>query len=240
MKASHPLRLIPLLSGIMSLSTVMPLSAQDFDADSIYYTPISRSVPATVDRNVGVFRDTTQGGRIVAYYFDIGMGMLTGCADCTNGREFTISMATTHGITVGRKTRIGAGVGVDTYLGWKAVPLFGSVSYDLAGTKNTHAIFVQGQYGWGYTWRDSLPYELAPNEVKGGIMFAALMGYRVKYHDLRIAISTGFKQQTAVSVYEMDTWIPNERGEMIKGTPTRTTVETTLGRAALNLTFMWR
>ena len=233
-------RTLPLLLCILLAPISIILNAQNFEGDSIYYTPISRLAPATVERNVSIFRDTTQGGKRLEYYFDLGMGMLTGCSDCPNGREFTITMATTHGIIWGRKTRIGGGVGVDTYLGWKAVPLFGSVSYDLAGTKNTHAIFVQGQYGWAFTWRDTLPFELTPTDQKGGVMLAALIGYRVKYHDLRIAISTGFKQQTAASVYETDTWIMNEAGEMVKGTPNRTTVETTMGRASLNLTFMWR
>ena len=239
MKASRTLRLVFVIFGI-SLSFHASLIAQNFDGDSIYYTPIAPPAPATVERKVSIFRDTSQRVQRVAYYFDIGMGMLTGCADCVNGRELTITMATTHGITWGRKTRIGGGIGIDTYLGWKAVPLFGSVSYDLVGTKNTHAVFVQGQYGWGFTWRDTLPYELAPTEVKGGAMFAALIGYRVKYHDLRIAMSTGYKQQTAFTVYETDTWLPNEKGEMVKGAPNRTTIETTLGRACLTLTFMWR
>ncbi|HTF21574.1 MAG TPA: hypothetical protein VK658_26025 [Chryseolinea sp.] len=239
MRTSRTLRLL-FLASMVSLSLCSTAVAQSFDSDSIYYTPLGRPVKATVDGNVGIFRDTTQSGKCIAYYFDISMGMLTGCADCPNGREFTISMATTHGITWGRKTRIGGGVGVDTYLGWRAVPLFGSVSYDLAGTKNTHAVFVQAQYGWGFTWRETLPYEMAPADVKGGVMFAALIGYRVRYHDLRIGITTGFKQQSAWTHYETDTWLPNETGEMVKGTPNRTTVETTLGRAVLNLTFSWR
>lgn len=231
---------LPLLLFFYLVSVSITLHAQNFEGDSIYYTPIDRSAPATVERNVRIFRDTTQGGRRIGYYFDLGMGMLTGCAECANGREFTITMATTHGITWGRKTRIGGGVGFDTYVGWKTVPLFGSVSYDLVGTKNTHAIFLQGQYGWGFTWRDTLPYEVPPADQKGGIMLAALIGYRIKYHDLRIAISTGFKQQRASSIYETDTWIPTEKGDMIKGTPNRTTVETTMGRATMNLIFMWR
>lgn len=238
MKLFRPLHLLLPFSVLFLISG--SVRAQDFDADSIYYTPLARpTTPApTVERNVKVFRDTTKSGKFAGYYFDLGMGMLTGCKDCMTGTEFTFSAATTHGVTLGKKTRVGIGAGFDNYVGWKALPLFGSVSYDLAGTKNTHAIFVQTQYGYGWVWRQLQPFEQA--EQKGGPVFAALMGYRVRYHDLRISLSAGFKQQLATTAFLFDTWHPNEKGEMVKGTPNRTTVETKLGRAVFTLAFSWR
>lgn len=240
-KFPAPLLSIAVLLAI-NVTFIFTASGQnpDFDSDSIYYTPIARTPPATVERNVSVFRDTTRKNDLVGYYFDVGMGMQVGCRDCATGTEFTFATSTTHGITLGRKTRVGLGVGLNTYVGWRTLPMFGSVSYDLAGTKNTHALFVQGHYGWSFAWRETLPYEVPPKEVQGGVMWAALVGYRVRYHNLRISISTGFRQQIVSSMFETETWIPSETGMMARGTPSRTTVQTTMGRGVLNLAFSWK
>ena len=235
MKPSLPLLLIlaPLLSSTVSI-------AQTYDSDSIYYTPLQRKAPATVERNVRVFRDTTMGGKLVEYYFDMNIGMLAGCRDCGTGTEFTFSTATTHGVTLGRKTRLGAGVGFDTYVGWKTLPLFGAVSYDIAGTKNTHAIFVEFQYGYGFAWYTVPANQQHPTDVNGGQVFAILAGYRVRYHNLRVAISAGFKQQSSTTIYETDNWVVNEKGGVVRGTPNITTVKMDMGRAELRLAFSWK
>ncbi|MGC3948763.1 MAG: hypothetical protein QM762_30390 [Chryseolinea sp.] len=212
----------------------------NFEGDSIYYTPISKTPPPTVDRNVGIFRDTTRHDRFAGYYFDVSIGTLGGCNDCFTGTELTFSTSTTHGVTLGKKTRAGIGIGFDTYFGWQTVPMFGSVSYDLAGTKNTHAVFIQGQYGWSFAWHETLQYELPSKDVQGGTMFGVFAGYRVRYHNLRISILAGFKQQLATTIYERETWIPSETGVMVPGTPSRTTIETTMGRAAFNLALSWK
>jgi hypothetical protein len=236
MKTSHPLRLILLLCASLLLHEA---SAQNYESDSIFYTPITKQAPAAVKRSVTVFRDTTKGRPTVAYYFDVSMGVLTGCNDCATGTEFTFSAATTHGVTLGRKTRVGAGVGFDTYYTWKTLPLFGAVSYDLIGTKNTHALFVEVQYGYAFAWHTFQPYEMR-TEIDGGEMFAALAGYRVRYHNLRIALSAGFRQQSTTSMFETDSWYVNEKGAMVRGTPNRTTVQMDMGRAMLRLAFSWK
>ena len=175
----------------------------------------------------------------MGYYFDMSIGSLVGCSDCPDGTEFTLSTTMTHGVTLGRKTRVGMGTGFDTYYRWKSVPVFASASYDLAGTKNTHAIFVQAQYGWGFALYHSSDFS-GPVDQNGGIVFALLAGYRVKYHDLRIGISTGYKRQSASLLYETQTWRPDEHGQWVLGTPTHRTVDVDLGRAVVNIVFSWR
>ncbi|MEJ1237827.1 hypothetical protein WBG78_06860 [Chryseolinea sp. T2] len=228
-----------MLVALTCIVTATDAQNTDFDSDSIYYTPLSRTPPATVERSVSVFRDTAKVGQFTRYYFDVGMAMLAGCS-CGTGPEFTSSTSTIHGVTLGRKLRVGAGVGFDTYVGWLAAPMFGSVGYDLVGTRNTHALFVQGQYGFSFAWFQGYTNALLPDEQHGGPMFAALAGYRLRYHNLRIAISAGFKQQKAITVYETETWMPSETGGMVPGTPSHTTIETTMGRGVLNLAFSWK
>jgi hypothetical protein len=227
---------LALILTMLSIS----LTAQDFDSDSIYYTPITKTPPATVERQVSVFRDTTKTGSNVDYYFDMSIGTLVGCHDCSNGTELTFSTWMTHGVTLGKKTRVGLGTGFDSYLGWKSVPVFASASYDLVGTKNTHAVFVQAQYGWGFTWFHTSDIGTPLTDQDGGVAFAALIGYRVKYHNLRVAISTGYKRQSASLVYETPSWYTNERGEWVQGTANRRTVDIDLGRAAVNVVFSWK
>lgn len=205
--------------------------AQDFDADSVFYTPLSRPVPGApkVKQPARIFYDTTLAHKLVGYYFDLNMGVLTGCNNCVAAS--TISATTTHGITLGRKLRLGAGIGVDTYYEWIVMPMYGLVNFDLLGTKNTHAVFIQGLYGGGPAWYKTTEFGSVPNEVKGGTMFSALMGYRIPYHDLRISIAGGFKQQSTSLAYESEGWM---------GPPVRTTIATELRRAVIAFTLTWK
>jgi len=237
------------MKNFLSLTLALPLSctllfAQDFESDSLYYTPIPRPHVATVENNVRIFRDTTaRNGVHPKYYFDVAIGMLAGCADCPGGSEFTFTTSTTHGVVLGKKVRAGLGVGLDTYHGLKTMPMFLSAGYDIIGTRNTHAIFVQGQFGWCLAWFDSSTSSflgLAPTEEKGGVMFAALAGYRIKYHNLRIAISTGFKHQSVQLIHDTPVWVPSDDGGFVEERTNRRTVDMDLGRAVVNLVFSWR
>jgi hypothetical protein len=181
--------LIVFLIGIAAVS-----NAQNYDADSILYTPIQKNGAKKITL---IENENT---KLIDYFFDVQTGSLIGCNDCGKGRDVTFSIATTHGVTVGKKLRGGLGVGFDSYANWQTFPIFGSVSWDLIGNKNKNAVFVQFSYGWAHPWfvRNNLYnyYQTDPyNAVSGGRMMNPSIGYRLKYYDLKLSIVIGYKCQ---------------------------------------------
>src|SRR6267154_1561715 len=119
-----------LTNGIVSMGL-----AQNYDSDSVYYTPIPKP---TQGRSSD---DEQKNPGSVVYFFAIQAGALVGCNDCSKGKEFTFSAATIQGVTIGRKFRTGIGLGFDSYQHWQTVPIYGMVSWDLIGDKNKNAVF---------------------------------------------------------------------------------------------------
>src|SRR6218665_722584 len=79
------------------------------------------------------------------YFFVVQTGALL-------GDKVTFSSSTIHGIKLSKRLRAGAGIGFNSYEDAQALPLFGSMSLDLFGKKNT--VFVQMDYGWApWAWR---------------------------------------------------------------------------------------
>ena len=102
---------------------------QDFDRDSIYYTPIEKNL---TKNNTQQQKPSDKN----YYFFNFLSGTLIGSSGMNDKGLATFSFSTTHGVRLGNRLSVGAGVGFDSYLEWKAVPLFGSLSYDLLGKKN--------------------------------------------------------------------------------------------------------
>jgi hypothetical protein len=177
------------LTNLISASVSL---AQNYDLDSVYYTPITKPKQK--------YKDETLPQKRIEYFFNVQSGMLIGCNDCGKSKDFTFSAATVHGITIGKKARTGIGLGFDSYQNWQAFPLYGMVSWDLIGNKNKNALFVQMAYGWAHPWfvRDGVysSYNTDPfSSVKGGKMFNPQMGYRLRYHDLKLSVAIGYKFQ---------------------------------------------
>jgi hypothetical protein len=184
--------LLVLMNGIaVSMSL-----AQNNDSDSIYYTPIPTPKPTrTLTRN-----DELKNSRSIVYFFTIQAGALVGCNDCSNGKEFTFSAATTQGITIGMRLRTGIGLGFDSYQNWQTFPVYGMVSWDLIGNKDKNAVFVQMSYGWAHPWfvRDGAyaSYVADPfSDVQGGRTLNPQIGYRINYYDLKLSVAIGYKFQ---------------------------------------------
>src|SRR6478752_2997820 len=182
----------PLLIALLLVTA--ELHAQNFDADSVYYTPISSDNKKQV-RHGGIFRDTIKNDKLYGYFFNLQVGSLIGCNDCSEGKEITFTASTIHGVTIGKKLRTGVGIGLDSYYAWQTMPVFISVSTDLFGTKNTNAIFIQINYGWSQSWYNESHREYGFKDTEGGRMVGTQLGYRIKYHDLKISISVGTKYQ---------------------------------------------
>src|SRR6478735_10840095 len=99
---------------IALLPAVTELHAQNYDGDSVHYTPI----PVEAQKKslgIKIFQDTIKNDKQIGYYFNVQIGPLLGCNNCSEGKEITFSSATTHGITIGKKFRTGLGIGLDSY-----------------------------------------------------------------------------------------------------------------------------
>ena len=181
--------LIIFLIGFAAIS-----HAQNYDADSVFYTPIPKN---------GAKRITLENANensMLNYFFNVQAGSLIGCNDCGKGKDVTFSVTTTHGVTIGKKLRGGLGIGFDSYANWQTLPVFLSASWDVIGNKNQNAVFLQMNYGWAHPWfvRNNLYnyYQTDPyTDVSGGQMINPSVGYRLKYHDLRVSILVGYKYQ---------------------------------------------
>jgi hypothetical protein len=175
---------------------MITFSQDDFAADSVRYTPIVKPIKSIADK-----AEVSASAKKVNYFFNVQVGSLVGCNDCDNGKDFTFSAATVHGVSFGKKLRVGLGIGFDSYLNWQTLPLFGQASWDLIGNKNRNALFLQLAYGWAHPWfvKSSAyaNYLTDPfSSVEGGRMINPQIGYRIKYYDLRIAFSVGYKYQS--------------------------------------------
>ena|SRR5258707_1160964 len=183
-----------LLAFFLVITNVSMSYAQNYDSDSVYYTPILKS--KVKHRK----QEDEQSTKRVEYFFNVQTGTLMGCNDCSKGKEFTFSAATVHGITVGKKFRAGIGLGFDSYQNWQTLPLFGMVSWDLIGSKNKNAVFVQLAYGWAHPWfvRDGAYSNYTSDPfagVRGGRMVNPQIGYRLKYYNLKLSMAVGYKFQ---------------------------------------------
>lgn len=220
------------------LATVR-IQAQNYDADSIYYTTIPVA-KAKQHHNKRVFQDTIKNDELFTYFFILQAGTLVGCNDCSEGKEITFTSSTIHGVMIGKKLRAGLGIGLDSYYAWHTMPVFGSLTFDVFGTKNTSAIFVQFNYGWSKAWLNKTYQDYGYQDADGGPMVNTQLGYRLKYHDLRISLSIGTKYQRVTANYEYPTYHYTNEGVMILGTPSTTTVQQSMNRLQLALTVGWK
>jgi hypothetical protein len=186
-------KILPLFFLLCSVAT--SFAQEDYEADSVRYTALPK--PTTSGKNK---TELLPSSKKAQYFFTIQVGSLVGCNDCDRGKDFTFSAATVHGVSVGNKLRLGVGLGFDSYLNWQTLPLFGQASWDLFGSRDKNALFVQMAYGWAHPWfvrsgqysyYTSDPFQ----HIEGGRMINPQIGYRIKYYDLRISFSLGYKHQ---------------------------------------------
>lgn len=227
----------------LSLLVVLILSgtvdAQDFEADSIYYTPISKKT-GNKPTPKKIFEDTITRRGGFEYFFNVQVGSLVGCNDCGQGKDVTTTATTVHGVTIGRKLRVGGGIGLDSYRAWQTLPIFGSVSWDLLGTRNTQALFVQFQYGWAAgAWRRHEPWD-TNFEVDGRQMINPGIGYRIKYHDVTIALAAGAKIQRVLTTWEYPSYYYTQEGMWVEGTPNKTTIREDMSRFMITMVIGWK
>ncbi|MFM9837709.1 MAG: hypothetical protein ACKVOQ_05550 [Cyclobacteriaceae bacterium] len=222
------------ITFLILLFTIESNSQTDFDKDSVYYSPIPKATAEKKENN------TEKREKLLSYFFSINSGALVGCQDCNGGSEVTFSSSTIHGATIGKKLRVGVGLGYDSYYLWQTAPLFGTVSWDLIGNKNKNALFLQFGYGGANAWRNSVQ-EYGFKKVEGGKTFTTQIGYRIRYHDVRISFLIGTKYQEVTTFYEYPTYRYGFNGQPILGeTPSTKSVLQELNRIQLSISIGWK
>ncbi len=174
----------------------------------------------------------------IEYYFQFQMGALVGCTFCNQGKEISFSGSTTHGIKIGKRLRVGAGVGIDSYFNWNTVPAFGSVSWDFPGKRN--ALFFQFTYGKSLSaWPAQSRYEYGHQKTKAGEVYGFGVGYRIRYEKMRISFGIGSKSQLITSYYAYPTqyW---RRNSYVAGEPSTKIIKNELNRLALWMAVGWK
>lgn len=196
-----------IVSLIFGVLFVNKTNAQNFDGDSIYYT----AIPKPSKRSVKAVTKSSEPNKSL-YFFSLQVGSLVGCNNYNDGKDITSSISVLNGITMGNKFRTAFGLGFDSYIGWHTLPVFLSVSYDLFGNKNRNAFFIQVNYGRAKAWRQKNYRDYAFKKAEGGSMFTPQVGYRIKYHDVRLALMVGVKFQNVRSFHEYPNWVWTDGG----------------------------
>jgi hypothetical protein len=137
----------------------------------------------------------------IHYYNSFLAGGLLGKSKQGSGASFSMA----HGIRINRLA-IGAGLGFDSYLDWKTVPLFGAVSFDFAKIKK-NAFFIQLNGGYAWAW-DIVKENFEPNydKLSGKGMISSMVGYRISLNQYSIYFSAGHKFQRIEYSYNPTPW----------------------------------
>ena len=121
------------------------------------------------------------------------------------GKGTGVTLSTIHGVRL-KRAAFGAGIGFDSYFDWKALPIFGSVSFDF-GKIRANALFVQFNAGYAETWL--VRHEEAwmpPYREYGGTMVASSLGYRITKERFSLYVMAGHKFQRAHITSEPVLW----------------------------------
>ena len=217
--------------GILIGSSALSQGDHDYDGDSVLYTPVpkpNRQTPSTQDAVIG----ETQEQKKSPYFFMIKSGSI-------HGDRISFTTSIINGVTVIPKLRAGLGLGFDSYEDVSVVPLFVNSSWDLSKRKN--ALYLGFNGGLSKIWKYDNNNRSELKDFHGGYMINPEVGYRIKYHDLRLGISLGWKKQRLIFHYEYYNngyWDPVLG--WVQGEPNRTTVKKDLRRLAVNLFIGWK
>lgn len=136
----------------------------------------------------------------ILYYNSFLAGGLFG----ESGQGSGLSLSTTHGLRV-KQVAFGAGVGLDSYLDWKTLPIFGSISLDFGRIKS-NALFLQLNGGYAEAWLVRKQQWIPEYRDYGGGMISSLIGYRIVKERFSLYMLAGHKFQRAHRSYEPEPW----------------------------------
>ncbi len=183
------------------------------------------------------YTDSTTLKKKVSYFFTFGMGAMIGCNACqSTGNVANFTTSSVHGIQIGKRLSLGAGVGFDSYENWKTMPIFGSASFDLFGRKNK--IFSQMNYGYSFAWINNGAKEYGYKNDRGGEMINPSLGYKIKAGTVRLSFSIGYKFQRVFSHYEYPQWLNYEISSV--NISNIKEIRTDMNRIVLGMTVGWK
>lgn len=172
------------------------------------------------------------------YFFSVRSGTLMGCRDCSYENEISFAATTVHGIKVRDRWGLGVGTGFHTFTNWQTIPFFASTSVDVDKGKNR--LFIEFNYGYARARLSPLAEtEYGFKEARGGRMVQPGIGYKIGYHDVRLALLVGYQLQRVESRYEYPNqmWLNNR---WVQGEPNIRTVTNTFNRLLIQLVIGWR
>jgi hypothetical protein len=142
-----------------------------------------------------------QSKKKIHYFNSFLIGGLFGKSE--QGSGVTLSMV--HGVRF-QRLAVGAGIGMDYYQDWKMLPVFGSISFDVAKIKNS-AFYIQLNGGYSRA-REIKKEEFEPEyeHVSGKGMFNAMIGYRIRLRQCSIYMAAGHKFQRVTYSYNPMPW----------------------------------
>jgi len=139
---------------------------------------------------------------IIKYWNSFATGILSG----GDNKTLTASLSTTHGIAMHR-WRLGVGVGIEGYDGWRTVPIFGSISFDFGKIKN-NALYIQTNAGYAFGHRLEKIEGVINEKDEGGLMLNPMLGYRMESERFNVSIAAGYKLQQTEYSFEWGGWWP--------------------------------
>jgi len=159
----------------------------------------------------------------VIYFNSFLAGAAFGKTESGSGPSFLM----THGVRMNRLA-LGAGVGFDSYLDWKTVPVVGSIYFDFAKIKQ-NAFFILFNVGYSNARRIKGVDPVFDENVRGGEMINSLVGYRIKTNQFSLYISAGHKFQKVIHSYNPTPW---------SGVPgSKVTIEENMNRMVIQIGF---
>jgi hypothetical protein len=136
----------------------------------------------------------------IVYFNSFLAGGIFGKTESGSGPSFLM----THGVRMNRLA-LGAGVGFDSYLDWKTLPVIGSIYFDFAKIKQ-NAFFILFNAGYSNAWRIKGEEPIFDEQVRGGEVINSMVGYRIKTNQFSLYISAGHKFQKVQRSYNPTPW----------------------------------
>jgi hypothetical protein len=134
--------------------------------------------------------DTLKAEHYVSYYNQFVAGGLFG----KKGTGSTLTISTTHGVRY-KRASVGLGLGYDSYLDWRTLPVFTGISYDLATTRSHNALFIQLNAGYNRIWNPSVNDNSVTIRKERGRFISPAIGYRIHAAVWSLYIMAGYKFQ---------------------------------------------